>query len=309
MVTKRYPRTILASAVIPWTESYELDETLFRREIRSIRERGISHLYLFGTAGEGHAVNDSLFELIVDIFAEETRGPGLYPMVGVISLSLPVMIERIKKARDRGIRDFQISLPSWGELSEQEICIFFHHICDTFPDCRFLHYNLMRSKRLLTIGEYEKLSDEVPNLVGVKFCTNDLYVLRDIAGSACPLQFFVSEAALGYGSLFGECGLLISVGNCNIKRTAELFAAVTERNLSRAAELTRELMMVHKGLSLCCTGKKIDGAYDKMYAKLIDPEFPLRLLPPYTGFTDEVFQRYREYLRSNCPDWLEPQNA
>ena len=35
------------------------------------------------------------------------------------------------------------------------------------------------------------------------------------------------------------------------------------------------------------------GAYDKLLFKLYDPEFPLRLLPPYQGATELMFQRFR----------------
>ena len=44
----------------------------------------------------------------------------------------------------------------------------------------------------------------------------------------------------------------------------------------------------------------IDGAYDKMLYKLTDPAFPLRLLPPYVGATDEEFSRFRALLP---PGW------
>ena len=63
-------------------------------------------------------------------------------MVGVISLSLPTIIERIERARQMGIRHFQISLPSWGALSDSELKTFFKETCGRFPDCSFLHYNL-----------------------------------------------------------------------------------------------------------------------------------------------------------------------
>lgn len=34
---------------------------------------------------------------------------------------------------------------------------------------------------------------------------------------------------------------------------------------------------------------RIDGSYDKLFEKMYDPEFPLRLLPPYIGSSDEEF--------------------
>ena len=41
-------------------------------------------------------------------------------------------------------------------------------------------------------------------------------------------------------------------------------------------------------------GPHMDGAYDKMLVKLrMSPDFPLRLLSPYTGFTDDDYRTFR----------------
>jgi hypothetical protein len=49
----------------------------------------------------------------------------------------------------------------------------------------------------------------------------------------------------------------------------------------------------------------MDGAYDKLLVKLgLLPEFPLRLLSPYTGFTDDDHEAARRYLLEHHPDWL-----
>ena len=62
----------------------------------------MKHLYVFGTAGEGYAVSDRQFDEITRVFHEETRAPDVHPMVGVISLSLTTIIERIERAAALG---------------------------------------------------------------------------------------------------------------------------------------------------------------------------------------------------------------
>jgi hypothetical protein len=42
-------------------------------------------------------------------------------MIGIISLSLPTIIERIERAQAMGARRFQLSLPSWGALRDSEL--------------------------------------------------------------------------------------------------------------------------------------------------------------------------------------------
>ncbi len=281
MSEKRYPRTILATACIPWTDSYEFDEAIFRRQVRGLIQRGIKHIYLFGTAGEGYAVTDAQFQEIVRVFSEEMKGPGLYPMVGLISLSFPNMIQRLQKAYSFGIRDFQFSLPSWGALTDQELYTFVHQLCDPYPDCRFLHYNLMRTKRLLGIQEYERLAEEIPNFVGVKFSTTDLSVILSIVNSSCPLRFFLTEIGYGYGSMWGDFGFLISLATSNIQKAWEYFDAAKDADRNKVLKMQREFSFIGKGLMDATGGSKIDGAYDKMFSKILDKEFSLRLLAPY----------------------------
>ncbi len=54
-------------------------------------------------------------------------------------------------------------------------------------------------------------------------------------------------------------------------------------------------------------GPHMDGAYDKMLVKLgMLPDFPLRLLSPYRGFTDDDYRACRRLLDEQYADWLEP---
>ena len=48
----------------------------------------------------------------------------------------------------------------------------------------------------------------------------------------------------------------------------------------------------------------IDGAYDKMLVRLGGLDMPLRLLSPYQGFSDDVFEECRRILHEKYPDWL-----
>ncbi|MEP7272432.1 MAG: dihydrodipicolinate synthase family protein [Acidobacteriota bacterium] len=110
----RHYQTILVSCEVPWDEKERLEEAIFRNEIRHFVDRGFKDLYIFGTAGEGHAVDNAQFEAIVRLFREETGVEGITPMVGVIGQSTATVIERLSIAHQAGFRYFQISLPSWG---------------------------------------------------------------------------------------------------------------------------------------------------------------------------------------------------
>ncbi|GDY20085.1 hypothetical protein LBMAG56_14300 [Verrucomicrobiota bacterium] len=302
---KRYRCGILATCCVPWHADYTFAEDIFRRSVRHQLAHGIRDLYIFGTAGEGYAVTEAQFDAITRAFLAETRGDGVQSMVGLISLSLPTVIERIERARALGARRFQLTLPGWGGLRDPEVETFFRETCGRFPECEFLHYNLQRTGRILTGAEYGRLAAHYPNLVATKNSTTDEARLRSLLTDAPQLQHFITEVGFAKATVLGECGLLISLASTNLALGRQYFRAGHERNLALLGTLQQELAeMLADLLAVVGTSAHMDGAYDKLFCRLHDPEFPLRLLPPYASVSDATFERYAAELQARHPRWL-----
>jgi len=302
---KRYRPCILATCCVPWREDFTFAEDIFRRSVRHLIAQGILDLYTFGTAGEGYAVTETQFDEITRVFLDETRGDGVQAMVGIISFSLPTIIERIGRAREMGARRFQLSLPSWGTLRDVEMDTFFRETCGRFPDCEFLHYNLMRTGRIITGAEYGRLAETHPNLVATKNSTADEARLQSLMTDAPQLQHFITEAGFAKAALMGECGFLVSFASTNFARAADYFRAGREQDRARLTAIASDfegLIAAFKGA--VGDSAHMDGAFDKMFCRVHDDAFPLRLLPPYESVSDERFLRYAELLRKNHPSWL-----
>jgi dihydrodipicolinate synthase/N-acetylneuraminate lyase len=287
------PAAILATAVVPWNERYEFDEATFRRQVHTIARHLTRHIYVFGTAGEGYAVSESQFDRIARAFWESAAECQAEPMLGVISLSLPTIIDRIRRGRSLGFRIFQLSLPSWGVLNDRELDAFFAETCGRFPDCRFHHYNLLRTKRLLTSVEYRRLAAAHPNFVGVKASTADPAVLADLLTVSPRLRFFFTEMGYAIVRRTHETGLLISLASVNYRRAKQF---VTGTDAQREADVADFRAMGATLQTISANRFHIDGAYDKMLFRLSDPAFPLRLLPPYAHATEEDFARFKAAL-------------
>ena len=302
---KRYPQTIMATACIPWKEDLTFDENVFRKFIGELKKRGVSYIYLFGTAGEGYAVSNQQFEQIVKVFAEEMSEPGLCPIAGLISLSLTVMKERLKIAYNLGVRDFMVALPSWGQVSWPELISFFDELCTPYPDCRFIHYNNLRSKRIIEPKEYVVLAERYPNLAAVKYSTTDIMKIQDIINNPCPIQYFITEMGFGYANMIGEAGLLMSISSINIKKAWEYFNASVKGDTDTVIRYQKEFYALIKKVIDSVGTEKIDGSYDKIYCKAILNDFPLRLLPPYEGADEDEYTKFIEFVKSNYPCWLE----
>ena len=303
----RFPRTVLGTVCLPWTETGTLDETIFRRTITNLVKGGLSDLYVFGTAGEGYAVTDTMFRRVALVFAETMReASGSPPIVGLVSLSLATMIERAEFCLANGITHFQLSLPNWAATSNTEMQRVFAELCGRFPEAKFIHYNLMRSGRLVRPLEYAELAARHPNLVGTKYGGGDPFMISGLMCHAPMLRHFLTEQGYYIGAPLGECALLTSISSSNPARAHEYLAAGASGDAVRFTQLYRELCGVLHTLLDTAGTSFIDGAYDKAIHRLSEPDFPLRLLPPYETTSVEVFERYRDTLAADFPDWLPP---
>jgi dihydrodipicolinate synthase/N-acetylneuraminate lyase len=289
MTTVQPAPAILATVVVPWNERFEFQEDVFHRQVQTLARDLTRDLYVFGTAGEGYAVTERQFDEITRAFWTSSRQCQVTPMVGLISLSLPTIIERIQRCRALGFRLFQLSLPSWGPLNDREVDRFFAETCGRFPDCQFHHYNLMRTKRLLTSVEYRRLTAVHPNLVAVKNSTSDPAVIADLMTLSPRLRFYITEMGYAIARKTHDVGLLISLATIHPGR-AKRFVSGTDAQ--RAADL-EDLKAVVAGLKAAGDKFHIDGAYDKMLYRMTDATFPLRLLPPYTSASEADFEVFK----------------
>ena len=299
-VQTRYPQGNLAACLLPWTPQFNLDVDAFQRHVQQAIAHGYTKLYIMGTAGEGYALSDAQFSEAATLFAELTRKPGLDPQVGVISLSMSQIIHRIGFCRDLGIRMFQISLPSWGALSDDEVMLFFEAVCGAYPDCQFLHYNLPRVKRVLSGADYRRIIDRVPNLVATKNSTSDYSRVADLMAKVPELQHFFLENGFAFGCLWGECSLLCSFDALFPDTTRRFYEAGINRDWPELWKLHKQLNEIEPLFFSHVSGEHIDGSFDKAIAWLVDERFSPRLLPPYIGLSQDELVRLRSIYETQC---------
>lgn len=302
----RHPQGILVSCELPWDEQERLIESVFRQEIRYFAEAGFRQLYVFGTAGEGYAVDGARFRQVVEIFLDECRNAGVSAQVGVIGLSTPVVVERIQAAWELGCRSFQISLPCWGALDDTELREFFRVVCGSFPDAGFLHYNLPRAKRVLGASDYRRLVDENPNLVATKNTGTSVLETRALITEVPELQHHLGEAMFPAGCSFGECSLLSSFGPLLPRQTRELFEYGRNGRWELLMPHWKRYMDVIGGFLKSLHGvPRMDGAYDKMIVRMSGVPMPLRLISPYQGYTEDHLTSCAKALAAIDREWFE----
>lgn len=302
----RYPRGVMVTAVAPWDENENLIEDSFQQIIRSALAKGFKQIYIFGTAGEGYAVDTARFRQMVAIFHEEVRAKDVQAQVGAIGLSTANIVERIAFAHDVGFREFQISFPCWGALDDDEVMTFFKDVCGTFADSKFLHYNTPSAKRTMSGADYRLVADEVPNLAATKNGGPDITKVADLMTHAPDLQHFFIEHLYPYGCLYGECSILSSFAASSPTKTWQLYEAGKAGRFEECFRIGQEFIDVWTDVFSPTDYRTdpIDPAWDKMIVKFAGIDIPLRLLSPYHCFPDEVYEQCRKILVEKYPEWV-----
>ena len=90
----------------------------------------------------------------------------------------------------------------------------------------------------------------------------------------------------------------------NWPKLRALFDAGQRGDVDTLTSIQREVSIVLHTLREIVPGDRIDGAYDKLFAKMYDREFPLRMLPPYSGSSEGEFQEFCRLLGERLPEWV-----
>jgi dihydrodipicolinate synthase/N-acetylneuraminate lyase len=301
----RYPSTVMVSIVCPWDDDERLDEAVFRRAIQHALTGGFRHLYVFGTAGEGYAVDSARFRRVIEVFGDELAGSDAHPTIGVIGMSTAAVVERLAVAHALGFRAFQISLPSWSVPTDVEVVTYFESVCGAFPDSTFMHYNTGRVGRLVDGRLYAEIVDRVPNLVATKTMTGDLAVVAGVVRDAPELMHFLTEQSIAYGGLFGEVALLGTFAALAPERSWALLDAVQGGRHEEAARIGSWFVALNEAIfAPLMVDRRVDGAYDKTIERLAPGmgDFPLRMLSPYRTISEAEFEGALSTLRERFPE-------
>ncbi len=302
----RFPRVVLGTVCIPWTARLELDRDLFAETVALHAGLGIRDLYVFGTAGEGYAVDEERFDAVVATFVSIAGDLDIEPMVGLISLSTMTVLGRIERAMAAGVRRFQVSLPSWGTLADGEVRTWADLVLGRFPDAEFLQYDLRRTGRLMDPRAYAVIAADHPNLVGTKNGTSDILRILALHRDAPMLRHFLTEMGYPFGCAVGRPGLLMSLSAANPAAGIRFFQAGVHGDLGELLTSQAELVAIEAALEDAAgdSGAHMDGAFERMLHRLVDERFPLAQLPPYADVPETGYRAFRAWLAATHPRWL-----
>lgn len=304
-LTRSTLRGVWSALILPWTANDRLDERRFRREVRSYGGTGVSGVYTGGTTGEFYAQDDATFERVTALACEEAHAVGLPVQIGASALSTRTVIGRMKVAKRYQPDAFQIALPFWLELKDEEVRRFVHEIAAAAGSTPIVLYVTGRSKRKIEPKLMGKLAREVPAFIGTKDTGLDVPGLKAILKAAPDLAIFGGEdfyTKLPAGGGGGYC----SVTGFNAPKIVELYNLCAAGRLEEAKPLADA---VHKFLygALVPMVKKPglwDSAIDRIQRVAGGGDVGLRCQSPYRSGTEADVKRVIAWCRKHTPELL-----
>lgn len=304
-LTRQTLNGVWSALILPWTKTDKLDERRFRREIRSYAGTGVSGVYTGGTTGEFYAQDDATYERVSAIACEEAHAIGLPVQIGASALSTRTVIGRMKAVKGFKPDAFQIALPFWLELKDEEVRRFVHEIAAAAGSTPIVLYVTGRSKRRIDPKFMGKLAREVPTFIGTKDTGLDVPGLKSMLKAVSDLAIFGGEdfyTKLPAGGKGGYC----SVTGFNAPKIVELYRLCAAGRLDEAKPLAEA---VHRFLyeALVPMVKKPglwDSAIDRIQRVAGGGDVGLRCQSPYLSGTEADVKRVIAWCRKHTPELL-----
>ena len=143
----------------PWQADGSVDAGVVRELVQRYATAGLHGAYTTGTDGEVHVLEVDELKQLVPPFAETAASVGLPVQVGCGWAHTNGVIERGLVARESGAGILQVSLPSWIPLADDELDRFYGAISDALPEMLLVHYNIMRSGRMMNGADFARVRE------------------------------------------------------------------------------------------------------------------------------------------------------
>lgn len=185
--------------LLPINTDNSIDYGALETELDFLCSTGVSGIYSNGTAGEFFNQTEAEFDKITNMLAEKCQKAGMPYQIGVSHMSPIICLERIRRSRHLAPGGFQVIFPDWVAPNEQEQIIFLNTVCMEAESIPLILYSPGHSKTALGPQDYKRLSDAVPELIGLKTAGGTADWYRQMRELKLNLSVFVPGHRLASG--------------------------------------------------------------------------------------------------------------
>jgi 4-hydroxy-tetrahydrodipicolinate synthase len=154
------------AVITPFTESGELDEQAFVKNLELLISEGIDGFVIAGHTGEAWALDDEERFRIFELAREVSNGS--VPVIGAASAIRTVDSIKLAKGAERaGLDGLLLTAPAYAMVNEREMLAHFQAVSDACP-LPIMLYNIPRRIGRELSPQFMQQAADVPNVVALK---------------------------------------------------------------------------------------------------------------------------------------------
>ena len=185
--------------LLPINEDDSIDFERLSEEMEVMIAARINGIYSNGTVGEFHNQTEDEFDKVNQLLAEKCQCACMPFQIGASHPSPVISLERLKRSKTLKPSAFQVILPDWVAPTAAEQPVFLRKMADAAENIPLVLYNPPHAKLVLKPQDFETLSQDVPQLIGIKVADGDAQWYASMRQYASNLSVFVPGHHLATG--------------------------------------------------------------------------------------------------------------
>jgi dihydrodipicolinate synthase/N-acetylneuraminate lyase len=296
-----------ATVLLPVNADNSIDLGRLDEELAVLTASTVDGIYTNGTAGEFHAITEDEYDTVGALVAERCRAAHKRFQIGASHMSGDISLGRIRRALPLSPSGFQVILPDWCPLSDDEVIVAMEGLAAAADPLPLTLYNPPGAKTQVGPELFGRLAARLPQLIGIKVAGGDAAWFRSMEQHAPELAIFVAGHHLASGVRLGASGAYSNVACLNPSGAAAWHASMTE-SPDAAADLERR---INAFLDAHILALKRDGyadaALDKTLAH-IGGWAPIgtRTRWPFRSVDEGLAESLRPVARREMPELFSP---
>jgi len=192
--------------LLPINQDESIDFIRLADQIDVLLGTGIQGIYTNGTAAEFYSQTEEEFDRIHYLLVERCEKARMPFQIGVNHTSAQIALARLKRTTQLKPGGFQVVLPDWYPLSDDETLTFFERIAEAAGSIGLVLYNPPHAKKLVGPELYGRICGTIPQLIGIKVAPPNKEWFDNVQQQAPNLAIFVPGHNLATGFGWGAAG-------------------------------------------------------------------------------------------------------
>jgi dihydrodipicolinate synthase/N-acetylneuraminate lyase len=300
-----------ATLLLPIDSRDGIDFAALADEIHAIVVAGVNGVYSNGTAGELHTQSEDEFDCVSALLAERCEAARLPFQIGVSHMSAQISRGRLRRAKALRPAAFQVILPDWFPLSDDESIAFLDTMAAEADPIGLVLYNPPHAKRVLAPEQIAMLADRVPALIGVKVAAGDASWFARLGETLRRISVFTPGHQLGTHLPLGSRGAYSNVACLSPAKAQAWYETLRSDPPAGQVAQARLLRFFQRYITPYITEQRYaNAAVDKLLA-VIGGWGPLttRMRWPYRSIPAEDGARLRAIARMELLDFVDTDPA